>query len=432
MAEWLVCTLHILLSEKRIRGWKAPVLILGALPVLWVLNEAHAGQPGLIWVLVMISCLLSMLLYLRLGIREDNSRLLVRWCHALMQAEFGAALAYLVVVFLVSLDLLAFPALHLYRVIMLLCYAVVYTPLGFLIYKREHRTERPLKASYRDLIASFAIAIGAFVLSNISFLLPDSIFGTSMGGGILFVRTISDFSGMMALFAMEEFSYAMRMKINVSVLESMLEHQYAQYQQFKVNNDQMQQVYHDVKHLIQYIRSVSVSHKYDEALKNMEDAVNDYEAQYDTGNPVLDVMLSGKKTLCTSRQIRMECYVDGQGMDFMDAAHICTIFGNALDNAIEYESKIDDPEKRLIKVSVFSENHFLMIHISNYCEQLVLTEEELPETTKPNPEMHGFGIKGIRLAAEKYRGHMTLKQENNWFIVSILIPIPETRPREEA
>lgn len=26
---------------------------------------------------------------------------------------------------------------------------------------------------------------------------------------------------------------------------------------------------------------------------------------------------------------------------------------------------------------------------------------------------------------KKYEGHMTIKQENNWFIVSILIPIPE-------
>lgn len=98
---------------------------------------------------------------------------------------------------------------------------------------------------------------------------------------------------------------------------------------------------------------------------------------------------------------------------------------SAIDNAIEYESRIKETEKRLIKVSVFSENHFLVIKISNYCEETILKSLEDPETTKENPEIHGYGIKGIRLAVEKYEGHMTIKQENNWFIVSILIPIPE-------
>lgn len=49
----------------------------------------------------------------------------------------------------------------------------------------------------------------------------------------------------------------------MGVLQSLLDRQYEQYQQFKVNNEQMQQVYHDIKHLINYIRSVSVSQKYE-------------------------------------------------------------------------------------------------------------------------------------------------------------------------
>ena len=213
--------------------------------------------------------------------------------------------------------------------------------------------------------------------------------------------------------------------MNMGVLQSLLDRQYEQYQQFKVNNEQMQQVYHDIKHLINYIRSVSDSQKYEKELRSVEQTVSNFETQYDTGNPVLDVVLSSKKMMCRSALITMECYMDAREMDFLDTAQICTIFGNALDNAIEYESRIEETEKRLIKVSVFSENHFLVIKISNYCEETILKSLEDPETTKENPEIHGYGIKGIRLAVEKYEGHMTIKQENNWFIVSILIPIPE-------
>ena len=75
-----------------------------------------------------------------------------------------------------------------------------------------------------------------------------------MGGGILLVRVVSDFSGMLALIAIDEFSYGMRLKMNMGVLQSLLDRQYEQYQQFKVNNEQMQQVYHDIKHLIIQLR----------------------------------------------------------------------------------------------------------------------------------------------------------------------------------
>ena len=318
-----------------------------------------------------------------------------------------------------------FPDIRASQTIMLFVYVIIFIPLGISIYHRSHRKNRPPKAGYVEVISSFMITIGAYLLSNISFLAPESIFGISMGGGILLVRVVSDFSGMLALIAIDEFSYGMRLKMNMGVLQSLLDRQYEQYQQFKVNNEQMQQVYHDIKHLINYIRSVSDSQRYEKELRSVEQTVSNFETQYDTGNPVLDVVLSSKKMMCRSALITMECYMDAREMDFLDTAQICTIFGNALDNAIEYESRIEETEKRLIKVSVFSENHFLVIKISNYCEETILKSLEDPETTKENPEIHGYGIKGIRLAVEKYEGHMTIKQENNWFIVSILIPIPE-------
>ena len=432
VAQWIICTIYILANEKGIRGWKAVALILFALPILVLMNIAHSEQPTLIWLVITGCCLVSILIYLRLGIREDISLILLRWCNAVMQSEFAAALAYVINIYLVSRSVVRFPDIRTSQTIMLIVYIIVFIPLGMFIHHRSHRKNRPLKVGYAEIISSFIITVGAYLFSNISFLAPESIFGISMGGGVLFVRMASDFSGMMALIAIDEFSYGMRLKMNLGVMQSLLNRQYEQYQQFKVNNDQMQQVYHDIKHLINYIRSVSISQKYENELRNMEHTVSDFEIQYDTGNPVLDVVLSGKKLMCRSARITMECFVDAREMGFLDTAHICTIFGNALDNAIEYESRIEETEKRLIKVSVFSENHFLMIHISNYCEETILKSFEDPETTKENPEMHGYGIKGIRLAVEKYEGHMNIKQENNWFIVSVLIPIPEQKENKDA
>ena len=317
IAQWIICTIHILSSDRRIHGWKAFVLIASALPIMLVMNIAHADQPALIWLIVTICCLLSMLIYLRLGTKEDISIVLQTWCNAVMQSEFAAALAYLINVYLVSRNVVSFPDIRASQTIMFVVYLLVFVPLGIFIYVNTHRKERPLKISFGEVVSNFVITIGAYVLSNISFLAPESIFGLGMGGGVLIVRTVADLSGATALIAINQFSLTLRLKLNVGVLQDLVDRQYEQYRQFKTNNDQMQQVYHDIKHLINYIRSASISQKYEKELRNMEDTVNNYEAQYDTGNSVLDVILASKKMMCISKQITMECFVDAHQMDFI-------------------------------------------------------------------------------------------------------------------
>ncbi len=425
VAQWMACTIFILSDKKRIKGWKGAALIILALPVMMLLNLAHVDQPPLLWICFTLLGLLAMQAYLKLGTKRNIRTTAMWWCHAVMQSEFAAALAWLVNGVFISKNVIGFPDISVSHTIMILTYTLVFIPLGYSVYRCEYHRESTIKRSAKELAASVTITMGAYTLSNISFIMPDSIFGTSIGGGVLLIRTICDLSGMLALYAYEEFRYTLHLNSNLKNLQQLFERQYEQYQQFRVNHETMQQVYHDLKHQINYIRNEKNLEAREEEINHLESIVQDYEAQYETGNTVLNVLLTSKEMLCRSNGITMECFVDAQQMSFMDPIHICSIFGNAIDNAIEYESQVNDIEKRLIKISVFSENHFLMIHISNYCEQTILHSSNDPETTKANPAMHGFGIKGIRMAAEQYNGHMTLKQENKWFIVSVLIPIPE-------
>lgn len=425
IAQWLVCTIHILNSKHRVRGWKAFVLIGFALPILLLLNEAHSEQTVLIWLVVTACCLISLVIFLRLGIQENGTMIINHWCNALMQSEFIAALAWLINGILVSEEMMEFPDISASQSVMAAVYISAAILLGVLHYRQSHRRDSIRELVPREISVNLTIAFSCYLMSNTSFILPDSILGIGIGAGILYVRVMADLLGVVALFAFDEFCYAMRLDSDVRVMQGLLDRQYEQYQNFKVNNEQMRQISHDIKHLIAYIRSTSSTQKYEKELQNMEEAVAVYESQYNTGNSVLDVVLGSKKMMCRSNQITMECYADAREMTFIDPIHICTIFGNALDNAIEYECRILEIEKRLIKVNMSTENHFLMIRISNYCEDLILNSSEDPKTTKSNPEMHGFGIKGIRLTVEQYNGHMNIKQENNWFIVSMLIPIPD-------
>ena len=61
----------------------------------------------------------------------------------------------------------------------------------------------------------------------------------------------------------------------------------------------------------------------------------------------------------------------------------------------------------------------ILIFISNVAVLFLL--ERIP-TTKPEPQMHGFGLANIRLILEKYSGEYTMFYENGWFQFTADIP----------
>lgn len=103
---------------------------------------------------------------------------------------------------------------------------------------------------------------------------------------------------------------------------------------------------------------------------------------------------------------------------------ICSIFGNALDNAIECELKIPEKEKRLIHVTVSQQRNSLMIRVENYYEGELKAKEGIFATTKKEKQFHGYGLKSIRYTANKYDGAVDIDTKGNWFDLKILIPMP--------
>ncbi|MDR1072573.1 MAG: ATP-binding protein [Treponema sp.] len=118
--------------------------------------------------------------------------------------------------------------------------------------------------------------------------------------------------------------------------------------------------------------------------------------------------------ICKKNAISLACVADGALLNFMDVMDICSIFGNALDNAIEGVLKMEDYEKRLIHMDLYSQHNFILIRCENYFENEITLENGF----------HGFGLKSIRYTTEKYGGSMTINTEDHWFILRILLPLP--------
>lgn len=184
---------------------------------------------------------------------------------------------------------------------------------------------------------------------------------------------------------------------------------------------------HDIKHQLRALMEMEDGGERRKYLEEIRGAMSIYDAVYQTGNAALDTVLREKALLCQEYEIKFSCMADGKALEFMDTLDVYALFGNALDNAVESVMREEDKEKRLINMRITKQMQILYIHLDNYCREPVRFEDGLPVTSKKDRENHGFGLRSIRHIAEKYDGEVVLKNQEERFILDLLLPILEGR-----
>ncbi|HBK01839.1 MAG TPA: hypothetical protein DDY77_02250 [Clostridiales bacterium] len=202
------------------------------------------------------------------------------------------------------------------------------------------------------------------------------------------------------------------------IMEEVNRAQLKQSERLKVNIDAINRKAHDLKHFLSAM-SFMTDEERKNSLKEIKDTIELYDSTVVTGNEVLDAVLNEKMFYCKSCGIRMTALINGSDFSFMDKADVYSLFGNALDNAINYLQNISDVEKRV--VTVVSEKWLDMSKLSfeNYIEKDIELVDGLP-VIKNNSNYHGYGTKSMKYIAEKYKGEFKISSENNKFTVCII------------
>lgn len=181
---------------------------------------------------------------------------------------------------------------------------------------------------------------------------------------------------------------------------------------------------HDLKHQITALRAQVDPEHAAVGFEQLEKSVQRYSAQQHTGNPVLDVILTTKERTCADRGITFTAVADGSLLNNMSSMDIASLFGNALDNAIEATSKLPNADQRLIKLALYAQNQFTVVRIENYYDSRLKEDAygNLRTTKRDDRHRHGFGVKSIRHIAQQYGGEVTIRTEDHWFVLTALIP----------
>ena len=184
-------------------------------------------------------------------------------------------------------------------------------------------------------------------------------------------------------------------------------------------------LHHDMKNHLLALRTIAKnedSKRIDAYINRLLEQTVPYEETVETGKPLLDGLISEKVAIAQKNQIGTDIRLDFSEIDFIDDMALCTIFGNALDNAIEACEKVPEEDGRLIQVKSELDAGQLLLYFINSCSGPVSTIDGLPETTKADRQNHGIGLKNIHRALNRYNGTMYVKSTDNRFELILMIP----------
>lgn len=207
-----------------------------------------------------------------------------------------------------------------------------------------------------------------------------------------------------------------------AIVEQLLVNEQKQHKMSQENIDLINIKCHDLKKQIGLLRKCSESGDMSGLISDVQNAVSVYDESVDTGNSNLDLVLTEKQLYCMKNKIRVELMADGEKLNFMSAADIYSLFGNALDNAIESVLELDESE-RVINMDIRQKNDFVSVAVSNPCKKNVSFERGIPLTSKADEKYHGYGTRSMKYIVEKYGGNIVFREKNDTFSVYIMFPL---------
>ena len=293
-------------------------------------------------------------------------------------------------------------------------YLVFY--LGMLLFKVYSKAEATYFASKPILVVlllSIAVSVVLYVIGE-CYSREDNDF----------MYCLLLFSNVISLTLISSIEFLMRkmfvLRNETIVTQQLLQERENQFKFAKANMEKLHVVAHDLKHQTAVLRQGG--EEANKILDNIDNAVEDYETILITENQTLNIILNEKWHYCQKHSIRLSAIVDPEALKQLDVLEMYTLFGNLLDNAIEATRKLNNKEKRTISLNVAHEKGVSLIDIRNYFSGKIKKKDGDIATSKSDSFSHGYGLKSIQMISDKYGGNLQTFQEEDVFIVKIVIP----------
>lgn len=291
------------------------------------------------------------------------------------------------------------------------CVGAVFATIWFYVKKREENGRSP--------VVSF-VAV-AFIFGIITI---DGQERVPISQDLIFVWTILAYTflvGILLFRITKQYEKEKKLAQVTAEQAELLEKKYVELNNAYSANARL---FHDFHNHIGMIRKLVVNGKNEETVAYLDDLQAPVKELTDskwTGDDAIDYLINGKVAAAKEYGIEMQLQVEYPRNSDIKSVDMCTIIGNLADNAIEATKQVTNAESRFIKLAIRRINQMLIIKVENRFESELRTENGQLKTTKMEGGIHGWGIRSVRTAAEKYEGTVQTSQDGNVFKVVVTL-----------
>ncbi len=302
----------------------------------------------------------------------------------------------------------------------LLAIAVVY-PLCYHFFIRNVRERNLAMASDRSMIVMALLVAVTVIGLDVAIKALSSWSVSNLN--ILSLRAPHVLICIFVLYCEYKVLYGQQLAIEMEATRRIMAERERQYNLSRSNIEAINIKCHDIRHQIHHL-AIGASSVDQDVLDDIAHEVDVYDSTVETGNEALNTVLT-EIGLTTEREgISLACIADGAALNFMRPTDLYALFGNILENALEAVRQVEDPERRIITLTVRRRGNMVAISTENYCKHAPKFRDGLPVSTKGDDINHGFGTRSIRSIVEQYAGSVNMGVKDDVFYVNALVADP--------
>lgn len=212
-------------------------------------------------------------------------------------------------------------------------------------------------------------------------------------------------------------------KIEMELIKLSLQQQSDVIDKIKVQYDNLLEMRHNYVHELVYLQGVLKEKEY----SKIDDYINDklsseklkgYNYIF-TSNKIIDSVINYKFSEAEQKGISVVCSLTVEIPKTYER-DVSIILSNLLDNAIEASEKVIN-SKHEIYLNILKIHGYYNIVVKNRIDNSVISNNKKLQTTKLDKKHHGYGLRTVKMLAEKYNGMTDIYEKDGFFIVSVLL-----------
>ena len=195
--------------------------------------------------------------------------------------------------------------------------------------------------------------------------------------------------------------------------------------------EQTRSIRHEMKNFLTMLEQYILSGRTQEALESIEmlrGKIEGQVVQIQSPNETLNFILNTSLAQAAALKIRTKVLIEESRIMLTDL-DLYSLLGNMLSNAMEALSHVPEPERDM-HIEVSRKGGYTALKVRNRIMYSVLQDNPELKTTKEHESHHGYGVRIIKDVAARAGGMSDFFEQDDWFVVQVLIPLKEVETDE--